>query len=192
MESPLALKKPSATLVSRISDRTSFLYLERCRLEQDENGTAALIEVAGKPATSYLPSATITTVMLGPGTSITQAAVRALGESGCGVVFVGGGVVRSYGAFLPVFGSTTLLARQAQVVSDETMREQAARTMFKLRFPDEVSTAVRESSIERLRGVEGARMRAVYATHAKRNRIRSWKRVNGHVASPVSSDTACR
>lgn len=62
------------------------------------------------------------------------------------------------------------------------MREQAARTMFKLRFPDEVSTAVRESSIERLRGVEGARMRAVYATHAKRNRIRSWKRVNGHAA----------
>ncbi len=38
------VKAPSGLALTRISDRLSFLYLDKCRIEQDDNGTHARIE----------------------------------------------------------------------------------------------------------------------------------------------------
>lgn len=178
-ETPVPLKRPNAISLVRIRDRLSFVYLDRCRIAQDENGTLARIvsEDPDRRTTVYLPISGLTTLLLGPGTSITQPAVAACSRAGCAVSFVGLRGVRSYGAFLSPYASTELLQRQALVASDPIARVDAARRMYIKRFPGPVfEYAPPDVTIEQLRGMEGARMKAHYQTCARRFRLTGWRR----------------
>lgn len=129
----------------------------------------------------YLPTATLAALLLGPGTSITQAAAAALARTGCAAVFTGSGMVRSYGAFLSPFTPTDLLLRQAAIVSDPGQREQVAKAMFVKRFPDSspVTAVNAHVSIQQLQALEGARMKATYQATARQHRLTKWRRNNG-------------
>lgn len=159
----------------------SFLYVEMCSVSQDDNGTKLTTGGQDGHQSTYIPSATIAAIILGPGTSITQPAVVALGRAGCSVSFAGSGAVRSYGTFLSPNSPTRLLTRQAEVVSDPAQRAVAARVMFSKRFPDNgmISRSTEQMNLEALRGLEGVRMKETYRLLARRHRLSGWRRNSG-------------
>ena len=73
------------------SKRANIYYLEKCRVMQKDGRILYLTE--GKKANLYwnIPIANTTVVLLGTGTSITQAAMRLLAAAGVIVGFCGGG-----------------------------------------------------------------------------------------------------
>ena len=62
----------------RVRDSWSFLYVEHCRVEQ-ENRAIAIFDKDGKVC---VPCAALLALLVGPGTTLTHAAVRALATMG--------------------------------------------------------------------------------------------------------------
>lgn len=186
MDTPGSLARPNsgrsgAISLTRLSDRLTFLYLDMCRVEQDDNGTHARIESEdGDVHTTYIPTADLACLMLGPGTSISAPAASALARNGCAVLMTGAGAVRTYSVWSPVSKSTKLLEAQASASVIPEIRSQVATRMLRMRFPDlPVPEANRDGTpvtLEQLRGLEGARMKAVYREHTRRYRMSGWRR----------------
>lgn len=185
MITPGSLARPNsgrsgAVSLVRLSDRLSFLYVDKCRIEQDDNGThTRIVDDEGTVYTTYIPSATLSCLLIGPGTSISAPAASALARDGCAVVMVGAGGVRMYSCWSPLSGSTALLMAQARASVIPEVRTAAASKMLRMRFPDMVLPANRDGtpvSLEQLRGLEGARMKAVYQMEARRRRLSGWRR----------------
>jgi CRISPR-associated protein Cas1 len=64
------------------------------------------------------PTAAISVLLLGPGTSITHAAVKVLAESGCSMVWTGEDVTRCYAQGTGETRKACHLLRQAELCSD--------------------------------------------------------------------------
>lgn len=81
----------SALKTILLSKRANIYYLEKCRVMQKDGRIVYLTE--GKKENLYwnIPIANTTTLLLGTGTSITQAAVRDLAGAGVMIGFCGGG-----------------------------------------------------------------------------------------------------
>ncbi|MCC6149840.1 MAG: type I-E CRISPR-associated endonuclease Cas1 [Planctomycetes bacterium] len=145
----------------RFADRWSFLYLEMGRLDQDDSGLIFENEQGRVP----VPIDQLSIVMLGPGTTVTHAAAKALSQNACLLAWTGQDGVRLYAHSTGATHSARRLIRQAALVSDMASREEVARRMYRFRFatkPPETTT------IEQLRGMEGHRVRAAYAQYAAR------------------------
>ncbi|WP_186526345.1 type I-E CRISPR-associated endonuclease Cas1e [Leekyejoonella antrihumi] len=189
---PVRLTRPSALLLSRVDERLSFLYLDRCAVHQDDNGTVAVVQTDQGRRSTQIPVATLTCLLLGPGTSITQQAMASLSRVGCGVSFVGAGAIRSYGAFLSPYAPTDRLQQQAKMATDPQLRVETARRMYVKRFPGTSSATFADGTIEQLRGIEGIRMRGVYQQHAKKQRLRGWRRNTGTIPHDGPPDNVNR
>lgn len=164
---PLSGERVGIGALQPVSRRSSFVYLEHCVVHRDANAVVAMAEAG----TTYLPAASVGTLLLGPGTRITHQAILLLGESGVVVCWVGEGDTRLYAWAPALFQSTRLLEAQARLVSNRHDRLRVARHMYEMRFPgEEVSTA----SMQRLRGMEGARVRRAYRHFAESFGI-SWR-----------------
>ena len=74
----------------KLRDSVSYLYVEHAVLNQKQKA----IELFREEGTARVPIADLSVLFLGPGTSITHAAVKALAESGCSVIWTGEGVTR--------------------------------------------------------------------------------------------------
>ncbi len=72
-------------ILPKVRDGLSYLYAEHCKIDQEAKAIA-LHDATGK---TPVPCAALSLLMLGPGTSITHAAIRALADSGCLVAWVG-------------------------------------------------------------------------------------------------------
>lgn len=70
----------------KLRDGLSYLYLERGRIEQKQKAVEFLDKAQGR---TMIPAAALAVLMLGPGTSITHAAIKSLADNGCLVVWVG-------------------------------------------------------------------------------------------------------
>src|SRR5579883_722130 len=140
----------------KVRDSWSYLYVEHCRIDQE----AKAIALHDKNGVVPVPCATLTTLMLGPGTSITHAAVRTLADNGCLVVWTGEEGVRLYAQGLGETRSSRRLLWQARLCSDPRLRLQVVRRMYEQRFADPVEP---ELTLQQLRGREGARVRDAYA-----------------------------
>lgn len=186
MITPGSLARPNsgrsgAISLVRLSDRLSFLYVDKCRIEQDDNGThTRIVDDEDRVYTTYIPSATLSCLLIGPGTSISAPAASALARNGCAVVMVGAGGVRMYSCWSPLSGSTALLTAQARASVIPEVRTLTASRMLRMRFPDMVLPEANKDgtpvSLEQLRGLEGARMKAVYQMEARRRRLSGWRR----------------
>ncbi len=145
------------------------------RVVCDRNGICAQTEHpdTGHIDRVYLPSASLACLLLGPGTSITQAAITALTRDGTVVVWVGNAGVRCYSAFLHHNTSTRLLHQQIKIVADSSARIQAARRHFQLRFGEPPPS---DSTLQQLRGMEGAQVKATNKYLAKQHRVGPFKR----------------
>jgi CRISPR-associated protein Cas1 len=145
--------------LSRITDRITFLYLERAIVHRDGNA----ITVHDERGTVHVPAATITSVMLGPGTNISHQAMMLLADSGSSVVWIGEQGVRYYAHGRPLARTSRLLEAQARLVTNQSSRLRVAREMYALRFPGE---HISQLTMQQLRGREGARVRRLYRQHA--------------------------
>jgi len=73
------------------SKRANIYYLEKCRIMQKDGRVLYLTEAKDEQLYWNIPIANTTVVLLGTGTSITQAAVRMLASAGVLIGFSGGG-----------------------------------------------------------------------------------------------------
>ncbi|MFF4652595.1 type I-E CRISPR-associated endonuclease Cas1e [Streptomyces sp. NPDC001380] len=150
--------------LTRVADRTSFVYLERCTVHRDANAITA----EDADGTTHIPSATIGTLLLGPGTRITHQAMSVLGETGAGVVWVGEHGVRYYAAGRALSRSASLAEAQATSWANRRTRLDVARAMYRLRFPDEDSSGCTR---QELLGREGRRVKECYRAEALRTGV---------------------
>jgi CRISP-associated protein Cas1 len=135
------------------SERISIIYLERCTLERDGH---SLVSIEGKHQT-IIPVAKTSVLMLGPGTSVTHAAVALAALEGCQLLWTGDGGVRLYSSGNPRANSEALV-RQSVLFSDPSSRLAVARKIFKCMFDED---APDRRSIDQLRGMEGFRVKTI-------------------------------
>ncbi|MFV0453171.1 MAG: type I-E CRISPR-associated endonuclease Cas1e [Propioniciclava sp.] len=157
---PVPGPKPSELReLTRIQDRLSFVYLERCRVHRSDNAITATDE----RGVLHFPSAAVSALMLGPGTDITHQAMMVLADSGSTVVWVGEQGVRYYAHGRSLARSSRLLQAQVDAVSNQQKRLAVARKMYEMRFPDD---SIEGATMQQLRGREGARVKRRYRESA--------------------------
>ncbi|WP_204010974.1 type I-E CRISPR-associated endonuclease Cas1e [Sphaerimonospora thailandensis] len=147
--------------LTRMGDRISFVYLERCTLHREDNALTA----EDAEGVIHIPSATIGTLLLGPGTRVTHQAMSVLGDSGAGVVWVGEQGVRFYSGGRSLTRSSALVEAHATKWANRRTRLEVAREMYRLRFPDEDPAGFTRHE---LLGREGRRVKECYRREAAR------------------------
>ncbi|WP_211240461.1 type I-E CRISPR-associated endonuclease Cas1e [Haloglycomyces albus] len=167
------LNRPTLALIPRVADSLSFLYINFCRVIQDDTGVTALIAADNRTDTVSLPTAALSCLILGPGTSITTPAQATLARHGTTVVHAGDGGVRAYASTISDSHNSRWLEQQASNWADPNQHLEVAKRLYQTRFPDRLPSNV---TIDRLRGFEGQRMKALYRTHAQQHRLRPFKR----------------
>lgn len=178
----------------RFRDRWSYIYLEKGRMEVD--GTGLKFYQKGHDGVVPIPIDQLAVVMLGPGTTITHAAVKALAQNNSLLAWTGEQGVRLYAANTGGTFSARRLIRQAALVSDERSRLEVARRMYQFRFQERLPA---DASIEAIRGMEGIRVRRAYAdaasAHGVEWRGRNYDQNDWFQADPInralSTATAC-
>jgi CRISP-associated protein Cas1 len=147
-------------VLPRFSDRWSHLYLEYGRLDKD----AQSLNFENKQGTVPIPICQLGLVLLGPGTTVTQAAMNVLAEHNCLVCWVGEQGVRLYAHSTGGTHSSHRLLRQAALYSDEQLRLRVIHRMYQKRFLEIISY---DTNLQQIRGMEGARVRAAYQELSK-------------------------
>lgn len=144
-----------------IKDRSAIVFLEYGQVDVID-GAFVLVDKLG--ARIQIPIGGLACLMLEPGTRITHAAVALAARVGCLLVWVGEGGVRLYAAGQPGGARADRLLHQAAAALEETPRLRVVRAMYTLRFGEEPPA---RRSVDQLRGIEGARVRAMYQSLAK-------------------------
>lgn len=147
--------RPDLQALPQIRDRMTFLYLEHCTLNRQDGA----ITVTEERGCVHVPAASISTLLLGPGTRITHRGMELIGDSGVTVVWVGENGVRYYASGRPLTHRAGLLMRQAALVSNMRSHLSVARKMYQMRFPEDDVSGL---TMQQLRGREGARVRRIY------------------------------
>jgi CRISPR-associated protein Cas1 len=140
----------------KLSDSLSYLYLQHCRIEQK----AKAVEMIDQEGRTMVPAAALTVLLLGPGTSITHAAVKALADNGCTIVWAGEDGTRCYAHGGGETRRAYHLLHQAQLASDPRLRLEVCKRMYQVRFAESLDP---DLTLQQLRGKEGARVRTAYA-----------------------------
>jgi len=152
----------------QVKDRHPFLYLERGRLEVDDS-SVKWIDCDGQII--RLPVATITSLLLGPGTSITHEAIKVLAAANCTVCWIGEDSLLFYAVGQSPTANTRNVRRQGQISCDKEKALIVARRMFSKRFPD---INLNNKSLKEMMGMEGARVRKLYESMAEHYKV-GWK-----------------
>ena len=147
--------RPDLQALPQIRDRMTFLYLEHCTLNRQDGA----ITVTEERGCVHVPAASISALLLGPGTRITHRGMELIGDSGVTVVWVGENGVRYYASGRPLTHRAGLLMRQAALVSNMRSHLGVARKMYQMRFPEDDVSGL---TMQQLRGREGARIRRIY------------------------------
>lgn len=170
-------------MLPKVRDSWSYVYAERCRIDQDDKAIA-LHDQQGKTA---VPCAALTLLMLGPGTTVTHAAMRTLADNGCSVLWVGESGVRLYAQGLGETRSAQRLLHQARLCSTPALRLKVVRNMYEIRFPGTLSP---DLTLQQIRGKEGVRVREAYAKASRETGVawtgRAYQRDDWKSADPVN------
>ena len=158
----------------RVSDKYPFLYLERGRLEIDDS-SLKWIDAEGDRI--RLPIATINTLLLGPGTSVTHEAVKTAAAANCSLCWVGEDSLLFYAAGHAPTANSRNLIRQARLASHPEHSVSVARAFFARRFPD---ADLEKKSLQEMMGMEGLRVRKLYEEKARHYNV-GWR---GRVFTP--------
>lgn len=152
----------------QVKDKYPFLYLERGRLEVDDS---SIKWIDADSNVVRLPVATLNTLLLGPGTTVTHEAIKTAVAANCAVCWVGEDSLLFYAAgFLPT-ANTRNLMRQVECSADPKAAVEVARRMFARRFPD---ADLEGKSLKEMMGMEGYRVRALYQKKAEEYQV-GWK-----------------
>lgn len=146
----------------QVKDKYPFLYLERGRLEIDDS---SIKWVDSEKNVVRLPIATINTLLLGPGTSITHEAVKVCAAANCSVCWVGEDSLLFYAAGHIPTSDTRNQRWQMKLASDEKSATEVARRMYARRFPN---AELQGKSLKEMMGMEGVRVKASYESKAQK------------------------
>ncbi len=164
----------------RMRDSLSYHYIEHAIVDRNQNA----IETIRESGRTLVPAAWIGLIILGPGTSITQAAIKVLMENGCTVLWSGEKGMRCYACGLGETRRSYHLIRQAELVSNPHTREEIVRKMYKKRFSVVLEDGL---SLPQIRGLEGFRIREAYANASRKYGV-VWKGRNYNRVSWLDSD----
>jgi CRISPR-associated protein Cas1 len=151
----------------KLRDSLTYLYVEHAIIKQE----ARSIALYDRQGVTLVPAASLAVLLLGPGTRITHAAVRALAENGCTILWVGEGVGRFYASGIGETRSAARLLRQARAWADPQTHLEVAKRLYRFRFP---TPPPADLTIEQLRGLEGRRVRDQYAFWSRETGV-PWK-----------------
>jgi CRISPR-associated protein Cas1 len=164
-------------------DRISFLYFEHCRIEQEGRAIAVFKE----KSKFFVPCAAISTLLLGPGTSITHAAIKTLADNVCEVQWVGEDVMRFYAHGRSGANNARRLIHQATLWADSIQRLAVVRRMYLFRFDESLDENL---TLQQIRGHEGVRVRTLYQRWSKETGVewhgRDYKTDNWDAADPIN------
>lgn len=160
--------KEHETPVMPLKNRISLFSVEYGIVERDGS---ALVVVDRNGVRAQLPVGATAVLMLEPGTSITHAAIQLCAEARTLIIWTGEAGVRVYSAGQEGAAHSYRLLRQAKLALNPKTRLAVAREMYRIRFGEE---APKKRSIQQLRGMEGARVRARYKQLADQYSI-EWK-----------------
>lgn len=149
----------------KLRDSLSYLYVEHCRVDREEQ-SIAILDADGR---TPVPCASLALLLLGPGTRITHAAVAVLADNNCLLAWCGEEGVRMYAFGCGGTRGAAALIQQARLVSDPDSRLAVAKRMYQMRFQEEPDPAL---SLEQLRGWEGRRVRDAYARASQESGVR--------------------
>jgi len=145
-----------------LKERVSMLFLEYGELDVVD-GAFVLIDKTG--VRTHIPVGSIACLLLQPGTRVSHAAVVLAARAGTLLIWVGEAGVRLYAAGQPGGARADRLLYQAKLALDDDLRLKVVRKMYEIRFGEK---SPERRSIEQLRGIEGARVRALYQMLAKK------------------------
>ncbi len=167
----------------KLRDGLSYAYFEHCRVEQDEMSIA----VWTKEGIIPVPAASLGVLLLGPGSTITHAAVKALADNGCMVLWTGEGAIRFYATGIGETRKGGHLERQAALWADPESHERIVLRMYRMRFRKRLPKGL---SLEQIRGMEGVRVREAYAIASNETGVewvgRSYDRNHWENSDPVN------
>lgn len=120
---------------------------------------------------THIPVGSVACIMLEPGTRISHAAVNLAATVGTLLVWVGESGVRLYSSGQPGGARADRLLYQAKLALDDDLRLKVVRKMYEVRFGE---PAPARRSVDQLRGIEGARVRAIYKLLAEQHNV-DWR-----------------
>lgn len=152
----------------QVKDRYPFIYLEHGRLEVDDS---SIKWIDASNHVVPLPVATLNTLLLGPGTTVTHEAIKTATAANCAVCWVGEDSLLFYAAgFFPT-ADTRNLKQQIALSADPTKSLEVARRMYSRRFPD---ADLQGKTLQEMMGMEGNRVRSLYQQKAEQYQV-GWK-----------------
>jgi CRISPR-associated protein Cas1 len=119
-------------ILPKVRDSWSYLYVEHARIDQEDKGIC-LHDESGRV---HVPCASLSLLMLGPGTTVTHAAIKTTSEAGCLIAWCGEQGVRFYAQGLGETRSAANLLQQARYCLDEQLRLKVIRKMYQMRFQE--------------------------------------------------------
>lgn len=161
-------EKPGHDTIPPVRERWTPLYLEHGRIEVDDTSVKW---IGADRLVLRIPVATLSVLMLGPGTTITHAAVKACSDCDTPICWVGGEGMHFYASGARPTHDNANARLQAELASVRKTHELVARRMFMMRFKD---VDVSKYSVNELRGFEGRRVKRLYSEMGMRFGV-SWK-----------------
>ena len=141
------------------TDRHGLIWLERGELCVIDG---CLHFMAGResltPYVLQVPHQAVSMILLGPGSSVTHDALRLLARHGTLMAAVGQDGVRTYTAPPLLPDRSDVARRQAELWGNPRRRVSVARHMYALRLGE----ILPHRDLDTLRGIEGARVKAIY------------------------------
>lgn len=173
-------EKPPLETLTPARDRWTPIYLEHGRLEVDD---ASVKWIGAERTVLRIPVATVSSLLLGPGTTVTHAAMKACSDCNTPVCWVGADGMRFYGFGVAPTHDNARARHQAKLHVSKAKRAEVAKRMFEMRFSSE---DIRNNSIKTLMGLEGRRVKALYSEMGQKYGV-SWK---GRNYNPENWDLA--
>lgn len=179
----LSAKEIDLKSLPQFRDGLSYIFIERGRIERNDSSIAWY----GPEGAVALPVASLAAVYLGPGSTITHAAVSVLSENGVSIIWTGEGAVRFYASGLGKTRSARNIEAQAAAWADPKKKLKIARRLYELRFQEPLGE---DLSLRQIRGKEGVRVRTAYSQAAKmfgiKWRGRNYDRTDWDAGDPVN------
>ena len=167
-----------------VKDRWTPIYLEHGRLEVDDS-SVKWISADGNVC--RIPVATVSSLILGPGTTVTHAAIKACAECNTVVCWAGEDSLRFYAFGIAPNHGNENARTHAEAWANKRRRTGIARRMFCFRFPNE---NVDNKTIKELRGMEGIRVRKLYYELGVKYGVtwkgRNYNTSNWHIADEIN------
>jgi CRISPR-associated protein Cas1 len=148
--------------ISRADNRNPILFVQHSKIHIDDNN----IRIINKLEDVSVSPNNFNALLLGPGTSITHEAVKLLSHYHVNIQWVSDEILHAYATSNESRKSRNVL-RQVRLMCDDKKRIAVAQKMYVLRFGEEAKT----ESIEKLRELEGLRVKNEYERIAKETGI---------------------